>query len=209
MTTVNLTALADTGNARRYTDGTWQTAQAQIYVGASWSSWFDFLVGGIGAGVTISSAILSAYCSATDSTNASFSTTAYLIKEAGTSFPTTGVDAASRTLSAGVSKTTNPRIDGNIYQTWDVTADVQSLVNLGGWSAASRFMATIQSASPNQMSLLSGYGFPATPPKLDIVYTAGGGGGSSYPPGQAVDNAAGYAGNRRAFVAGGLNLGGF
>lgn len=38
---------------------------------------------------------------------------------------------------------------------------------------------------------------------------AGGGGGSASPPGPAINNAAGYSGNRRAFVAGGLNLGGF
>jgi hypothetical protein len=36
-----------------------------------------------------------------------------------------------------------------------------------------------------------------------------GGGGSSYPPGHAFNNGSGYSGNRRAFVAGGLNLGGF
>ena len=37
----------------------------------------------------------------------------------------------------------------------------------------------------------------------------GGGGGSSSPPGPAINNAAGFSGNRRAFHAGGLNLGGF
>lgn len=37
----------------------------------------------------------------------------------------------------------------------------------------------------------------------------GGGGGSSSPPGPAINNAAGFTGNRRAFTAGGLNLGGF
>jgi hypothetical protein len=41
------------------------------------------------------------------------------------------------------------------------------------------------------------------------VYYGSGGGGSSYPPGHAFNNGSGYSGNRRAFVAGGLNLGGF
>lgn len=164
--------MAGDGNVRRYSDGTWQTFQSYLYAGANWSTWLDFGAAGIASGVTISSATLSSFCESSISTNASFAIVAYLIKESGSAFPADGTDAASRTLSTGVSRTFNPNTGGSVYQSWDVTADMQSLVNLPGWGTSSRAMATIQSVSANTYASRSGYVFGSgNAAKLDIVYT--------------------------------------
>lgn len=99
------------------------------------------------------------------------------------------------------------------YNSVTITAEVQAVVNRAGWASGNAMVVYFMdntSTAGNYTQVKTFEDGGATAPRLTITYTAGGGGGgSSSPPGPAINNAAGFSGNRRAFHAGGLNLGGF
>ena len=157
-------------------------------------------------GAVITSALLSVYVTGT--ANNPISIIGKVADTADAAMPASyaAFNSAAKTAGTAYSKTWTANSG---YNTVDITNEVQSLVNRSDWASGNAMVVYLLdngSVSGKTVSIDMFEGNAAHAPMIDIVYTVP----QSGPPGHAFSAGGGhYQGNRRSFVAGGLNLGGF
>lgn len=90
------------------------------------------------------------------------------------------LNASARPRSTAAAVLDVSTVTGGTWYSWDITAPVQELVNRAAWAANNRCVVLIdthEDTTVNEWQDFDAYdGSAAGAPKLDVTYTAGGGG---------------------------------
>lgn len=210
MATFSQTVTVGTNDAKFGTGApTWQDGtQLQLgqYFGNLSHLIARFVSVSIPKGSTITSALLSVWVGATANTPVLM--VGKVGDEANAAMPTTYAlaNAAAKTAGTAHSKTWTANSG---YNTVEIANEVQALVNRSDWASGNAMVVYLMdngSASGKSFLIDMYDGNAAHAPKIDITYTVP----NNSQSGHAFSAGGGrYPGNRRAFHAGGLDLGGF
>ena len=210
MATFSQTVTVSANDARFNSNGTYQNGtQVPLgqFGGVSGNLVSYFSPVSIPRGAVITSANLSVYVAGTTATPVLL--IGKVGNEANAAMPTTYAACVAAAKTSGTAYSKNWASSSG-YQTADITAEVQALVNRADWVSGNSLVAYLldNGSASGKYATVDMYDMNVShAPMIDITYTVLSGSGSL--PGHAFNNGSGYSGNRRAFVAGGLNLGGF